>query len=155
MKRVKLDLVASYFVCALIAVTAIALNYIYLFPGADVVDNSTWHLHVERGAYSIGDTMRVKSEFEKLVDSQAIESQRFIECRNSRGLFDKYPTSTSDRPFAAKPGRYFGDNARYLTLIVPVLPKNSDCRVAIETHYRIRIIRNVTERNVSNEFRIQ
>ena len=62
MKR--LDVYAAYATVVIIFVVAIALNYIYFFPGADVIRDSTWQLVAPEPKYATGDVIKLQASFE-------------------------------------------------------------------------------------------
>lgn len=148
----RLDGYIAYALCIIVFSLVLWLNYVFFFPGVDIIEDKSRSLQTTKGEYAIGETITLSSSFTKLQDAKVIRSVRYVECLNDNGTMTKYMASTADAPLGVKKGTYKG---RKLTVIVPFVPHGEICRVRVETGYRVRLIRSFSEYNVSNTFGVK
>lgn len=108
---------------------------------------SDWRLELPKDDIHIGDVIVVESIYKKELDVSG-KSTRYIECKNERGIFIRYPISE------ATANRSSGKNGTGIIMKIPnsIPDAPVTCRINVTIDYEIMAWRHVIESQNSKTF---
>lgn len=129
-----------FFLSAIILLAVIVMNF-----KVDVLKD--WRLVLPQQKIHVGDKIVVQSLYTKLRDVTG-KSVRYIECRNTSGVYIRYPVSE------AVSNRASGTSGTGIIIVIPeTIPETpAKCRVNITIDYEVYKWRHVIESKNSDEF---
>jgi hypothetical protein len=143
--RLKLEKIVAFGVIGIIGVTAVIFILTLILP-IDVLRN--WSLKTDKDTYSVGDTVTVKSNFDKVM-SVTGKSTRYMECK-AKEQWVRYSIAEA---IADKP---VGPGKSEISVVIPDAIPNQDatCRFYFQSDYVIYSYRPFSEEAYSNEFHL-
>jgi len=138
--------VAALLYAASISIIVIGCVLIYkLLAPVDVLSN--WRLTIPAGPHYPGETITVDSHYQKLRNVTGT-AYRYIDCKNDRGTYTRYPINNSPANNSAGVSRSTGIFIKIPSdILVP-----TTCHISILVNYKVNALRTQPEFTTSNEF---